>query len=418
MNKVGTETARKKSLPLSLIIGDGTAENVILILLTVSVWVHYVASAVMIVALLIAILLIPSTRKKLLCQKELLFCGTGIALFSFLVSVIAENLIGMAISAGVLVTVALGAFAKSVMTHKRFRGIQTVWCIGSIVSCLIALWQNFIEHGESPAYRPMALAFNPNYYGALVAMTVIMCICNIFDGRYPNKDGEHDVRYRLFYLGALLVNCVALFVCECRSALLAVTACTVLYMLITGRYILVIVGVAAAVGIWTLGWFYPEIMSWTNSLSASFTVRADIWKESLRSFSQSPYTAIFGRGPMTYYHVKEAEGLFEADHAHNILFDTLLNVGIIGTAMYALLFAYLIKEIFEAYKEGDKRAFAIGALFTVEIAVQGIADVTVMWHQSAVLFFLALSLTGARKNTESAAPLINGGSQKTAERRV
>ncbi len=404
-NSVGVENKRKRNILERILlltpIGDGTVEEALLIWMTVSVWTHYVVSGVMIVTLLFAVLLIPKIRKKVLTEKKMFFLGVIIASFSFLVSAIAKNLIGLAISFGVFVIITLGCFAKTAMTEARFHKLSVISALGSVIAVFVAIYQNFVRYSYNPLYRPTAGAFNANYYGALIAMTLIICIYNVMDGKMPEGSGVWRRLYKPFIIAVILLNGVALFVCESRSALLAFLVCTVFYLFITGRYLLFSIAVVLAVGIGAIGWFYPDVLSWTNSLTFSITERSNIWKEALKSFSQNPYTALFGRGPMTYYHVMEKEGLFVASHAHNIFVDTLLNVGIIGTAMYLALFVYFIKETIKARGAGNKTAFIIGTLFLLEVIVQGIADVTIMWHQSAILFILAFSLVGAEKRSGS-----------------
>ncbi len=378
-------------------IGDGTVEEALLIWLTVSVWVHYVVSGAIMVVVLAVVLLMPKMRQKFLKEKKMFFLGIIISAFSLLSSCIAKNLIGMAISFGVFLIITLGAFAKNVMTEERFQKISVISCIGSVISVFVALYQNFIKYGDNPYYRPTAGAFNANYYGALIVMTMIVCIYNVLDVKKPIEKRTWYYPYKLVFIAVFLLNCVALLVCESRSALLAFLVCTVFYLFITGRYILFAEAVSLAVGIGVLGWFYPDVLSWTNSLAFSITERSTIWKDAMRSFSQNPYTVLFGRGPMSYYHVMEKEGLFIANHAHNIIVDTLINVGIIGTAAYSLLIAYFVKEIWRARGEGNKAAFAVGFVFLVEIFAQGIADVTVMWHQSALCFILMMSVIGKER---------------------
>ena len=102
---------------------------------------------------------------------------------------------------------------------------------------------------------------------------------------------------------------------------------------------------------------------------------------------------------MTYYHVKDSEGLMDAMHAHNFFVDLLINVGIIGTAMYLLFFAFLIKEIVRAWRDKNKTGIILATLFVLEILVQGIPDVTIMWHQCGVLFVLVYATVGAEKSS-------------------
>lgn len=402
-NGANIETTRRKSLLERLLllvpIGNGTVEEAVLLWLMISVWMHYVVSGAMMVLLLFVVLAIPKTRKMILGERKMFFLGIIIAAFSLLSSLISWNTIGMAISFGVFMIVTLGCFSKSAMTEKSFQKLQVIWCIGSVISAVVGVYQNFFMY-DNPLFRPTAAAYNANYYGALIVMTLIICIYNVLDGKAPEEKRKWYEPHKLFFVAIFLINAFMLLVCESRSSLLAILVCAIFYLFITKRYILFVLAGCLAAGVVAVGWFFPDILSWTNSLAFSFTERADIWMAALKSFSQNPYTVLIGRGPMTYYHVKETEGLMNAHHAHNLFFDTLLNVGVIGTVLYLLLFAYLIKEIFLAGKSGNKYAFVLGIIFILEVIVQGIADVTIMWHQSALLFMLTVALVGKENRAE------------------
>lgn len=389
-------------------LGNGTAEEALLLWLMVSVWVHYVASGALLVILFFVVLFNPKMRKKLMHEKNMFFIGAMIGLYSFLVSAIAKNLIGLAISLGVFFIISLGAFAKSVMTESLLQKISGICCVGSIISAGIAIYQKFFKYGFNYLYRPTAHAFNANYYGTLTVMTMIICVYNVLDGKGTACRRAKNILHRLFYAVAFLINFAMLMISKSRSSLMAFMICAIFYLLITKRYLWFIVSVIVAIGVVTVGWFFPDVFSWTNSLMFSITERSAIWVEALKSFSQNPYTAILGRGPMTYYLVKGEEGLFDAMHSHNLYVDMLINVGIIGTVMYLILFAYLSKEIIKAWKADNKTGVILATLFVFEILVQGIPDVTIMWHQSGLLFMLIIASVGAEKSCMCAEERDNG----------
>ena len=394
------DTKKKSILKRFLLLtplSDGTAEEALLLWAVISVWLHFVACGAIMVVLFFCTLLVPGIRKAMLSERQFFLFGCVIAAFSMLVSVIAWNLIGMAISFGVTVAISIGCAVKSTANAVRVKKMHVICSVGSVISVFIAAYQKFFIYGDNlKFYRPTAVAFNANYYGMLIVMTMLICIYNVLDGKKTSKGVWYD-RGRIFYIAVFILNGAALYLSESRSSLLALMVCTVFYLLITKRYLLFSAAVVVAGGIIALGWFFPDLLSWTNSLAASFTQRCDIWMEALRSFSQNPYTMLLGRGPMTYYLVRDAEGLIVADHAHNFLFDTLLNVGIIGTAMYLLLFVYFIKEIIKAMKNGNCVGFILAPVLVLQILVQGIADVTIIWHQCAMLFILNFAFVGPEK---------------------
>jgi O-antigen ligase len=138
-------------------------------------------------------------------------------------------------------------------------------------------------------------------------------------------------------------------------------------------------------------------------------------------FLSNPLTILIGCGPMTYRFIWESgkmdgskwtdlnyiidqgfvsgtapsyeqdaalNKIASADHVHNIVFDTVLNVGIIGALLYLLLISGFIKNAIAKFKIGDKKAFNLTVIAITAIFISGLADVTIMWHQTATLFAL------------------------------
>ena len=216
-------------------------------------------------------------------------------------------------------------------------------------------------------------------------MSVIISVVSFFDNGRSAK-GKSLVFEKLLYAVSVISGGLTILICESRSSLLALTACAVIFLLLKKWYLLFGAALIGGAGIWILGFFYPDVFGWANNLVYSFSERYEIWMCAFRSFSSGAIQMLIGRGPMTYRHVYAVEGLYKADHAHNIVFDTLINVGIVGSAFYVALMLGFGKRMLRRWKEKDHSAFILVALALVAVFVQGIADVTLMWHQTAILF--------------------------------
>ncbi len=360
-------------------------------LLAVTVWGHYVLSAVILIILGIWSYIDRDAREGITSDRLYFAAILALSGVSLVSSVVALNLPGIGIAFGVFLALSVGGAAKSLASEKGFDVFCVLCGILSVSSLVCAVGQKALPwHTEG--YRPVAGAFNPNYLGAITVMTMCIMLVRLFYSS-PSEKGHPWYRpTKLFYVIVFLLDTVLLFLTESRSSLLALMAAVAIFLLLSRRYVFFSVLAAAGIGLWTLGWFYPEIFSWTNSLSFIITERAEIWKEAFSSFLNPVYNSnlgkvfsvLFGRGPMTYYMVWQEEGLFGANHAHSLFFDSLINVGIIGTLLYMLLAVYLVKT---ALKLKNKRNTEFLLLFMLlgAVAAQGIADVTIMWHQSAVM---------------------------------
>lgn len=379
---------------------DGSKNEAIWLWLALSVWLPYVLTGVILVAVFLVIVLSPELREKLLREKRMLIISSAIGALSFVSSATALNVIGMLVSFGIFIILLCGCYLRSTVQKELFDKCSAILAFGSIAALISAVLQR-MYYGNNE-YRPTAGAFNANYYGALIVFTLIMAAVHFIEK--PVAIEEKTTWYHLprwFWLLTFGIDIVALLYCRSRSSLLAFSVCTFLYLLISGVFYLLnkryrqfglrlflalLCGVGFG-GIWLLGYRYPDLFNWTNSLTFIFTERVEIWKNAWRSYTGSARSILIGRGPMTYYFVKDSEGLFSAHHAHNILFDTLLNVGAIGVLLYILLLADMLKAAFKGLRAGGIE-WLISVTVVVEILVQGVADVTIMWLQTGIMFFL------------------------------
>ena len=381
-------------------LGNGTASQAFVLWTAVLIWNHFVLSGVMAVIMAAISWSRKEFREAILAEKPFLILNIAITGVSMLSSVISGNIVGMAISAGVFFLLSIFSCLKGVMTKESFEKFTVFVCIGSIVAFVAAVVQKFIIY-RTDLYRPTAGAFNANYYGALIVMAAILAMVNLLDGDFTVKNHLWYRPTKIFYAVVLVINCAALLLSESRSSLLAFMACVLIYLYMSGRYVLCSVFAVLGGGMWLLGWFYPDVFSWTNSLSFIFTERMKIWECAFGSYLGSVRSILIGRGPMTYDMVWESEGLFDANHAHNLVIDSLINVGIIGTLIYGIIIAAIIRTAHNARRRGNTFVYLLIMTFVAEVFVQGFADVTIMWHQSAALFLAVAAASGIKQKDDA-----------------
>ena len=345
---------------------------------------HYIFSGAVLLAVSLLLIAIPASRREILRQRRMVLLTVIISSMSLLVSVINANIIGIFITWGIFLILMDGAYLRSVMNSYLLRISSLTVAAGGIITALIVIVQrvNF----ENPDHRPYGLAYNPNYLGSIAVLSAVFVIVMLFDGNF--KQTGREIIVKSFYALSLICDVITILISESRSSLLALTAAVIVFVFLKGHYVITAVCCVAGAMIWVVGLIDPGIFSWTNSLTEVFSGRVEIWKDAFKSFSSDFFTAMFGRGPMTYYLVKNSEGLTEANHAHNILLDTLINAGIIGFFIYLAIVADILNQAFDLSRKGDKTSFILITVAVCAVAVQGIPDVTIMWHQTAILFMI------------------------------
>ena len=98
---------------------------------------------------------------------------------------------------------------------------------------------------------------------------------------------------------------------------------------------------------------------------------------------------------MTYYFAKVSD----AKHAHNVLFDTLINVGVIGLGLYVALILDILRDTWTNFKRHG-REWLVSAVMVAEILVQGVFDVTIMWLQTGIMFLILANPVARPKKEE------------------
>lgn len=377
-------------------LGNGSVGQAFVMWLAVSVWSFYMVSGTILVVLFFVMFLCKETRRAWLSDKLWITLTSLISGLSVFSSLLSRNIDGLRIASGLFVITSLGGCAKALMTEETFRKSDVFCGYGSIIAFITAVIQNFIIFGHNPDYRPTAGVFNANYYGTVAVMTSILCLVRLI-GYCNENDGA--VWYRpkkLFYIVVLACNVLGILICESRSSLMTLMVTFFLLLFISKKYKICAVVAVLGAAVWGIGWFFPDLFSWTNSLSFIIGERSRIWRDALKSYIGSPVSVLIGRGPMTYRMVAIKEGLYYADHAHNLVIDMLINVGAVGMAIYAAIFAYFVKMMLLSRKNGNKMAFVMTAVLLCEVLFQGIFDTTVMWHQTSMLFLVLLDYNNVR----------------------
>jgi len=142
-----------------------------------------------------------------------------------------------------------------------------------------------------------------------------------------------------------------------------------------------------------LMFFSNKIFPRYEFIGNSLGTRKEIWKNAIELFKQ---TYLFGSGPMAYQNASWVT--HPANHAHNILLDVLINFGIIGNLVIAPLFIGLCKQVYDIRK---RNLFRLIIALTVVVILHGMLDVTILWHQTAYIYFSVLLAVGKVSTFES-----------------
>ncbi len=375
----------------------------------------YILSALTLIAVSITVLIVKQTRNAVRAHSRMYTIVLAITMLSLISSVIRKNIIGVFVTLGIFLVLTFATYARTVMNKTLFKRVVHVNCIGTFVSLAVVIVQRLRE--ANPDYRPTGFAYNANYLGSISVLSALLALIAFLE-KTDNVLTKRKIREKTVYLFTLLANVVIILICESRSSLLGIMGGVFVLLLLRKNYLMCGVFAIGGVGVWILGYFYPDVFGWANSLVFSVTQRFGIWMCALDKFTSSPLNFIIGIGPMGYRYAwqsgqmskkwldsewilsKEYLSVTEdavdkyifdvstANHAHNLIVDTLINVGIVGAFLYLALLRSFLRNAFKKLKSGDKTAFITTLVAISAVLVQGIPDVTIMWHQTATLFVL------------------------------
>jgi O-antigen ligase len=148
----------------------------------------------------------------------------------------------------------------------------------------------------------------------------------------------------------------------------------------------------------------PQFLPRINEMGDTTDNRITIWNFAIKHIKEKP---IFGRGFFSYKHLYNLLSptdptIYKASLCHNILIDSLLCHGIVGTA---LIFAYLIqyiRDIFACHtvlKTRKENYTIIKFIVSVAAAVAcyGMIDTTVIWVQTGMIILFIASGIGVEE---------------------
>ncbi len=366
--------------------------------LVLSLFLPFFVSIGALVIFFFALMFNPRARKIALEGKATLLLYAFFAL-SLLASAIGGNYLGILCTVGIFAVLAVGNFMMKTVTKevgdKIIKGIgRLLPFVAAFTVIEFALRIYFVVICDQKIRfmtRCVSFFFNPNYFGAVMATTALVYIC-LFLKNKGNRRG-----YLL--CGVLAVGCLLLS--QSLLSCLALVVGTLVLLVVSKKWGWLGLFAALATAVVIAGVIFPQYVPRLDEVSETFQLRLRIWRVAFEGFKQSP---IFGQGPLTYFHICgdyvgkiPSVKVWNTQHAHNIIFDSLLNYGVVGAA---LLWGYLgtfFAKVLKNVKGSDR--FIKGLVFALLAAVftHGMLDVTVLWVQTGIMFLFVMALPQKEK---------------------
>ncbi len=360
------------------------SENLIY-LAFISVFLHFILGAIIMICLGVYILLSSRTRRQIFVHsgRAVLFVFTA---YAALVALINNNYIGFFCTIGFFLLFVISYYVRTEITGDVFQKALDISCF----MCWFVFVTVFIEKlskSHQPDYRCEGLFkwfFNSNYMCSLMAMMAIVCLYKILMTQ----------RAKPFYLLTAVICIVTMYfggsIFGFIELLVGVLALLLLFKKRKAVISFLIFSAVFALVLYISPDIFPRILD-SNSTTNN---RILIWDSAIKFIKINP---LFGHGFLSYEHLHRLYGsLWEnAHHTHNFLFEPILNFGLVGAAIFVMFLWSYFEKIAECKSllRKNKVANLILAVST-GVIIHCTVDLTVQWIQTGLFFVLLLAGIG------------------------
>ncbi|MGY0836491.1 O-antigen ligase family protein [Aerococcus urinaeequi] len=311
--------------------------------------------------------------------------------YSAVISFIFQNWAGLGISIAFIPIAIYFNYYQQVIRPYFVEELLNIALIGSFIIFIFATFEylNWVPEWDysfiSPEInrihngRAEATFANPNYYAMMLEFF-------FFIGLYKMMRTT-KYRKKMVFLFISLCNLFAIIYTGTRTSLLVVIGTLFVFYFVLG-YKKIAVGTFLTTSIGTLLSIKLGFLPRFEDLGFAFEDRFVIWEIALKGLRDNFW---FGQGPLTYLNVWQDYGEKYTQHAHNIILDTLLSYGVVGSGILLPSIISLGKKILQMRKYPIlRRRLALVCSFCSIVLLHGMFDLTIFWLQTAFLFLFVI----------------------------
>ena len=360
-------------------------DNNLIYLLFASIFLPYYITAV---SLVVSVIYIIKKQKISGCfEKNGGIWAILFAVYTVIIAAINLNFIGIACSVGFIALIIISKFVREHITLEVFEKGLNITCFMGIITtalCLFDFVYNQFILSYNGTYRSTLYFFNTNYLATLFATVIIVCGYKVLF--HKGKAIIYYITALICALGAYLtgsmfvwvevfIGCAAILMITRKHQLLSAL------FLLAGTLIIVI-------------YCIPNLIPRIDQSNLTIDIRIRIWKTTIKAIKEA--SPIFGRGFLTYFHVKDSfRGSYNTAHAHSIFLEPILSFGIIGTILIVTYFSKFYKRVIVCRNAQHKIGISSLILaISFGILVHATTDLTFMWIQTALFYALIFSSIG------------------------
>jgi len=365
-------------------------ENLIYIA-AISVFLPYYISAIVLVGLALYVLIAKKPLQTVFSHSgSLLF--SAFSLLTLIVAIFNRNYFGAIGSLAAFLIMVLGFYFTTVMTSEAFEKALDICCFPPIIILPIIIIEKIIFFdsqwhrccGDLFENMYTSIFFHPNYLGSIMAAVVLICAYKVIIKKTNNK----------FYYLIAFISLIIIYLTESMFACVEVFVGLAALLFVANRHILLAFLCLAATFLCAVIYIVPDVFPRILQADGTFENRLLIWGLTLERIPEHFW---FGQGFFAYFKIcTETVGAYFTTHAHNLVLEPLLSFGIIGSLLLFGLAFLLLQKLFlcKGLLRNSSKTFLILPLLAA-ILIHSIIDMTMLWHQTALLYTIILAGYGA-----------------------
>lgn len=361
------------------------SENLIYIAF-ISVFLHYVVTALVILAVGIGFIANKETRQQVFSfkGKGWLFVFTA---YTCITALYFKNFIGIACSIGFFFIVVISYFVRANVTEKVYERCLDICCYAALPLCISTVIENAMA-SNVPGYTCKLWFFNENYFCSLLAAIVIVCAYNATSHKGPV----------LKYYICAAAAAIAMYFGGSMFAFVEVFVGIIVVLILKKKHLLLAAALLAVVACMIIILAVPDIFPRLSEINITSQRRVRIWNEAMPFIKEN---FLWGRGFLSYYQYAGLNpSLYQTTHTHNFAIESLISFGVVGSVLLLLFLWSYYRKVTEC-KELLRNNSAVTLILTISTAVlvHTMTDLTLLWVQTGLLYALILGGVGIDEDT-------------------
>ena len=366
--------------------------HILIFICAFSCFTYYNLARAIIYATAIAFVILPGTRDKIFIHKGSLIIDVFI-LITFIVALINKNYLGALCALSFFAMTVVAFVARSIATKRFYEKLLDVIVLGGCTATLIAITEKLI-YVNIPSYRCTGFYPNPNFFGLGVTLTILIC---------AYKAVNRAKRVYLYYIAAVF-NAVGLILSGSMSLWLVAALGIVILLTISHEYKLLAIFALICVTVLIVIFLVPQFLPRIDEMGATTDNRVQIWNFAINNIKEK---MAFGYGFFGYKHLYDIfsvndHTIYKASLCHNVIIDSLLCHGIVGTLLIIAFIVKFIGDLFRchsALKVQKQKYIIIKFIVAVLTSVfcYGMIDTTMIWVQTGMIILFIASGIGVEE---------------------